>query len=300
MRTPSTQALRALDAFARHGSVWKAADELRLTRSAVSHQLRLLEDELGFTLFDRIGKGLGLTARGRRYATDIHKALALIGEAAAQQDDRGIAGSCVVSCTPGFASLWLCMHIGEFVERYPDVTLHIQTPRRLDEATDPAVDVFIAFGDGNWPNRSVELLSEVEFTPLCSPALLNKAGGFTTPSELLKVPILHLTDTEDWTRWFALSGVAVADPEMGVVFSDMNLLLAATSAGQGVALGDQLTCGPALASGSLIRPFERTIKSLRAYYLVMEPHKTGSPILRAFSDWLRRRLAETASEGRKF
>ena len=154
MRTPSTQALRALDAFARYGSVWKAADELRLTRSAVSHQLRLLEQELGFTLFHRIGKGIGLTARGRRYATDIRKALALIGEAGTQHDDRGIGGACVVSCTPGFASLWLCTHIAEFVERYPDVALKIRTPRRLDEVASPDIDVFIAFGDGNWPNRS--------------------------------------------------------------------------------------------------------------------------------------------------
>lgn len=298
MRTPSTQALRALDAFARHGTVWKAAEELRLTRSAVSHQLRLLEQELGFTLFNRIGKGVGLTARGRRYATDIRKALALIGEAGQQHDDRGIGGGCVVSCTPGFASLWLCTHIGEFVERYPDVALQIRTPRRLDEVVSPEVDIFIAFGDGNWPNRSVELLSEVEFTPLCSPVLLNKAGGFNEPADLLKVPILHLTDAEDWIRWFTLAGVEVADPEAGIVFSDMNLLLAATSAGQGVALGDELTCGPAMAAGTLVRPFEKTVKSLRAYYLVMEPQKTANPTVRAFSDWLRRRLAETAKEHR--
>ena len=77
MRIPSTQALRALDAFARHGSVWKAADELRLTRSADSHQLRLLESDLGFALLRRAGKGVGLTARGRRYANDVRKALAL-------------------------------------------------------------------------------------------------------------------------------------------------------------------------------------------------------------------------------
>jgi LysR family transcriptional regulator, glycine cleavage system transcriptional activator len=297
VRTPSTQALRALDAFARHGTVWKAAEELRLTRSAVSHQLRLLEQELGFTLFNRIGKGVGLTARGRRYATDIRKALALIGEAG-QHDDRGIGGACVVSCTPGFASLWLCTHIGEFVERYPDVALKIRTPRRLDEVISPEVDIFIAFGDGNWPNRSVELLSEVEFTPLCSPVLLNKAGGFNEPADLLKVPILHLTDAEDWTRWFTLAGVEVADPEAGIIFSDMNLLLAATSAGQGVALGDELTCGPAMAAGTLVRPFEKTVKSLRAYYLVMEMQKTANPTVRAFSDWLRRRLAETAKEHR--
>ena len=294
-RIPSTPALRALESFARHGSVWKAADELGLTRSAVSHQLRLLGDDLGFDLLRRVGKGVALTARGRRYAMSVHRALAMIGEAAAGEDDRGIGGPFTVSCTPGFSSLWLCTHIGEFLERYPDVALRIRTPRRLDETSNPAVDVFIAFGDGNWPNRSVEPLSEVEFTPLVSPVLLNKAGGFNTPADLLKVPLLHLVEFEDWTRWFALAGVDLPDPEAGIVFSDMNLLLSAATAGQGVAMGDELTCGRALASGILVRPFDLAVKSLRAYYLVMEQQKTGNPIARAFADWLRGRLAETAT-----
>ena len=294
MRVPSTQALRALDAFARHGSVWKAADELSLTRSAVSHQLRLLERDLGFTLLRRVGKGVGLTARGRRYANAIHKALALIGDAAAAHPDEGIDGPFVISCTPGFASLWLCTQVGPFLERYPDVALRIRTPRRLDEAADPEVDVFIAFGDGNWPNRSVTLLSEVAFTPLCSPVLLNKSGGFNEPADLLKVPLLHLATYEDWIRWFALAGVTLPEPEEGIVFSDMNLLLAAASAGLGVAMGDELTCGQALASGSLVRPFELAVKSLRAYYLVTDGRKADRPIVRAFRDWLRAACQDVA------
>lgn len=293
-RIPSTQALRALDSFARHGSVWRAADELGLTRSAVSHQLRLLESDLGFELLRRVGKGVGLTARGRRYANSVRKALSMIGEAAIHHDDRGVGGPFTISCTPGFASLWLCTHIGEFLERYPDVALRIRTPRRLDETSNREVDVFIAFGDGNWPNRTVELLSEVEFTPLCSPVLLNKAGGINEPADLLKVPLLHLVEYEDWARWFALAGVEVPDPETGIIFSDMNLLLSATTAGQGVAMGDELTCGRALASGTLVRPFELAVQSMRAYYLVMEHQKSGNPIARVFAEWMRSRLAETS------
>src|SRR5258706_7725093 len=141
-RIPSTQALRALDSFARYGSVWKAADELGLTRSAVSHQLRLLESDLGFELMRRVGKGVALTARGRRYAISVRKALVMIGEAAAQHDDHGIGGPLVISCTPGFASLWLCTHIGEFLERYPQVALSIRTPRPLHETSHPPGAVF--------------------------------------------------------------------------------------------------------------------------------------------------------------
>jgi LysR family glycine cleavage system transcriptional activator len=129
LRIPSTQALRALDSFARHGSVWRAADELHLTRSAVSHQLRLLERDLGFDLLERIGKGVALTPRGQRYASDVRKALTVLGDAVTRHAGTGVGGSFSVSCTPGFASLFLCTHIGEFQQMYPDVG-YILTPRR--------------------------------------------------------------------------------------------------------------------------------------------------------------------------
>ena len=90
MRVPSTQALRALDAFSRYGSVWRAAEELNLTRSAVSHQLRFLEHDLGFDLLKRAGKGVSLTPQGQRYAADVRKALTLLGDAAVQYGDKGI------------------------------------------------------------------------------------------------------------------------------------------------------------------------------------------------------------------
>jgi LysR family glycine cleavage system transcriptional activator len=200
----------------------------------------------------------------------------------------------VVSCAPGFASFWLCTHIGNFLERYPDVALRILAPRRLDETANLEVDVFIAFGDGKWPNLTVEFLSEIELTPLCSPVLLNKAGGLNEPADLLKVPLLHLVEFHDWTRWLAQAGVDITDLEAGIVFSDMNLLLSASTAGLGVAMGDELTCGRALASGALVRPFDLSIKSMRAYYLVTERQKVRNPAVRAFTDWLRSRLVETS------
>lgn len=298
MRIPSTQALRALDSFARHGSVWRAADELSLTRSAVSHQLRLLERDLGFELLQRQGKGVTLTARGRRYANDVRKALTVIGDAALQFDNKGIGGSLSVSCTPGFASLWLCTHIAEFQDMYPEVALRIVTPRRLEDVSNPDVDIFIAFGDGNWPNRAVELLCEVEFTPLCSPALLNKIGGLNEPGDVLRAPLLHLGDFDDWTRWLALTNVENPDVECGIIFSDMNLVYSAATAGQGIAMGDELTCRSAMISGQLVRPFDHSIKSPRSYFLVMEHAKVGHAVSLAFIDWLKSGLAQTSPSSR--
>jgi LysR family glycine cleavage system transcriptional activator len=294
MRVPSTQALRALDAFARNGSVWRAAEELCLTRSAVSHQLRFLEQELGFDLLRRAGKGVSLTPQGQRYAADVRKALTVLGDAAAQYSDKGVRGSLTISCTPGFASLWLCTHVGEFKRLYPDVALRIVTPPRLDDVSNPEADAFIAYGDGVWPRSVVELLSEVEFTPLCSPILLNRMGGLTEPGDVRRALLLHLDDEEDWRRWFRAAGLADGDVGGGVTFSDMNLVLAAASAGQGIAMGDELTCREALDTGRLVRPFELTIRSAHAYYFVTAQQRVANPAMLAFSDWLKSRLVQTA------
>ncbi|MBZ9669482.1 LysR family transcriptional regulator [Mesorhizobium sp. B2-1-8] len=292
MRIPSTQALRALDSFARHGSVWRAADELHLTRSAVSHQLRLLERDLGFDLLQRIGKGVALTPRGQRYAANVRKALTVLGDAGTHNSGAGVGGSFAVSCPPGFASMFLCTHIGEFQQMYPDVALSVLTPRRLDDVSNPEADAFIAFGVGNWPNRAVELLCEVSFTPLCSPTLLNKVGGFSKPADVLRANLLHLGDTEDWARWLALSKVENPDTEGGIFFSDMNLVFSAAVAGQGIAMGDELTGRRALSEGRLVKPFEASVPSPRSYFLVFEHAKAGHPVLNAFSGWLRAKLLE--------
>lgn len=289
--TPSTQTLKAFESFSRHGTVWKVAQELNLTRSAVSHRLRQLERETGLVLFQRSGRGVTLTNRGRTYAKDIRGALALIDEAATTKNGRGTTGALTISCIPGFASLWLCPRIGEFQALYPEIALSIQTPRQLDEADNPNVDLFIAFGDGGWPGYNVELLSEVDYTPMCSPAMLNRLGGFAGPADLRRANLLHLGDLESWTLWFNLAGLELDDTVPGILISDKNLVLSAAMAGQGVALGDELTCSRDLAAGRLVRPFDLSLRTLGAYYFVTKSQKAHRPAVAAFRSWLFESLA---------
>lgn len=296
---PSMSALRALDAVARLGSLWQAAQELHRTPSAVSHQLRFLEEELGLALTERDGKGIELTPFGRRYAQEVRMALGMIAQAAEMADDMQLQGRLTISCTPGFATFWLCNHLSEFRSLYPLVRMKIITPRRLDDVSDPDADVFIAFGPGNWPNHWSELLAEVEFTPICSPALLNTNGGIQTPEDLVNLPLLHLRDFSDWALWLGAYGLSTPAPENGIVFSDVYMAQAAAIAGQGVAMGDDIVCGKALTDGQLVRPFERTIKSPDSYYLVCDRHKFDQPITNAFCDWLKVSLLETRQLLRK-
>lgn len=296
MRIPSTQALRALESFARHGTVWKAADELNLTRSAISHQLRLLERELGFKILNRVGTRIELTEQGLGYAADIRQALNTIAGSASRHSSRGVSGAITVSCPPGFASNWLCNYISHFRDAYPDVRISIVTPRRLDDISNPDVDLFIAFGTGNWPSMQVERIVEVEFAPLCSPVLLNKIGGLTDPNDIKKVCLLHLSDYEDWENWLALAGVDQGYASTGIIFSDMNLVFAATLSGQGVAVGDRFTCRHAMTSGQLVQPFDISIKSSRSYYMVVSEAKADSQAVVAFSTWLRAQMLKNDAD----
>ena len=289
---PSMKALRALEAVGRLGSVRQAAEELSLTRSAVSHQLRFLEEDLGFALTERDGRGIVLTVRGERYAREVRGALRTLALAHAQTSSTELAGRLTISCTPGFATYWLCPNIARFVGDHPNIDLTIVSPRRLDEVTTPGVDVFIAYGQGDWTDMWVEPLTELQFSPVCSPTLLQQ--GLREPGDLARFPLLHLLDENDWVRWRAAARVTGVDARRGIAFSDMNLTLSAAIAGQGIAMCDTLISRNTLSSGALVQPFsETTIPTPGAYYIVADPTTVEGPLAQAFLGWLHGQLSAT-------
>jgi len=279
-------ALRALDAFARLGTVWEAAEELGITRSAVSHRLALLETILGFEMTSRSGKGVALTPRGRRYAHDVHRSLVLLADAHEEGSGKPVEGTLRISSTPGFASMWLCNYIASFQAEHPNLSLQIVTSRELDEATDRSVDLFIAFGEGHWPKHLVQHLYDVEFLPMCSPAMQNILGGLNQPADVLRFSLLHLRDFEDWRQWLAMSRIEFPGRAAGITFSDMMLVQKAAIAGQGIMMGDEVTCAGALATGQLVAPFSAKIKARGAYYLLRSRQKRTNAAMLAFTRWL--------------
>jgi len=296
---PTIQGLRALESFARHGSVSKAAEEMRLTRSAVSHQLRLLEDAVGFQLFERFGSRIELTEHGRGFALDVRGALNTIVGSAVRYGDSGLSGRITVSCPPGFASSWLCSHIGGFSDLHPDIDLSVATPLWYDDVSNTAADVFIAFGEGSWPNMRSELLAKSEFIPLCSPALYSGNSAIKTPSDLRNVKFLHMiNDIPYWDEWMALAGLDPSIAHKGVTFADMNLAYSAAVAGQGVFLGDEFLCRAAISNGLLVSPFDLYLPSKESYYLVVSPARADSKPVVAFCEWLRNEVRENAAGSR--
>lgn len=290
MRFPSMTALRALDAVARLSSVSAAARELNLTRSAISHQISKLEECVGFALTERMGRGIGLTYQGERYARDVHRLLLDLQEAGQLLDDQNIAGRLCVSSAPGFATYWLCHHIGAFLRQYPQVQLQLITPSTSDNTDNPNADLFIAYGIGDWPELVVEPIVALRFFPVCSPRLINALSGLKTPQELSGFPLLHMTDYSDWRVWLTAAGASNVNASTGILFSDAHCAQAACIAGQGIAIGDTLISGNALSQGLLVRPFDITIDLHRGYYLVADPQKAERPVVKAFSNWVKTQL----------
>ncbi|WP_205299883.1 LysR substrate-binding domain-containing protein [Pantoea sp. Tr-811] len=293
MLFPSMTALRALDAVARLGSISGAADELSLTRSAVSHRISTLEEQLGFALTERIGRGIRLTFRGEQFAREVQHILQRVQLAAAGQHEQQIAGRLCVSCNTGFASAWLCQHINEFMTLYPQVQFHLISPRTPADTTSNEADVFISYGTGDWPNMQVMPLMDLHYFPVLSPQLLYANGGLRHIDDLLKYTLLHMNDYTDWRVWLGAAGRNQVNSSSGVLFSDAPCALAACLAGQGVAMGDNLLSSDALRRGLLVSPFEISTRSNRAYFLVCHPAKAEHPIVKAFSDWLIETLAHT-------
>lgn len=293
MHFPSMTALRALDAVARLGSVSAAATELNLTRSAVSHRIATLEERLGFALTERTGRGVRLTWRGERYARDVRRILAEVQLAGSSFDEKQVIGRLCISCNPGFATYWLCQHLGDFLAQYPQVQLHVVTPRTPQDTSAAEADLFIAYGTGDWPNQIVEPIVALHFFPVCSPRLLNARNGLKSPADLAGQTLLHMNDFADWRLWLGAVGARDIEFTSGVLFADATSTIAACIAGQGVAIGDNLLSGDALSRGLLVRPFDITIQSNRGYFLVTDPVKAERAVVKAFSEWLKARVAST-------
>ncbi|WP_179402979.1 LysR substrate-binding domain-containing protein [Burkholderia guangdongensis] len=286
MHLPSITALRALDAIARHGSASRAAAELCLTRSAISHQINTLEETLGFAVLERAGRGIVLTYRGARYIHDARRALGILEEAAHRSAGGEVAGRLRVSCAPGFAVYWLSHHVGAFHRAYPHVELSITSPRTADEVGPRDADLFIAYGNGDWPDFAIEPITSLSYFPVCSPTLVNARGRPLTLDDLADVLLLHMGGHTDWVQWLATAGAHHVDGRRGIVFSEAPFAQQAAISGQGIAIGDTLVSGDALARGLLILPFDVTMDSPRGYYLVATPERAQRAEVRAFSDWL--------------
>src|SRR6516225_9737726 len=200
--------LRSFEAAARHQSLAKAAQEVGLTDSAVSHQLRRLEEALGIDLFEKSGRGVVLTDAGRIFARSVSSALQDIASTAhSLADSNQIGGRLTIACPPMFASKWLAMNFADFCRDHAAIECHIRLVEndRVVGTTD--ADLGIVFGDGAWAGKWSALLENVAIAPACSPLLFQQVGRtLVHAADLRDVVLLHQDDGSEWQRWLAGEG----------------------------------------------------------------------------------------------
>ncbi|MFO1091259.1 MAG: transcriptional regulator GcvA [Hyphomicrobiales bacterium] len=299
---PPLTALRAFEAAARHLSVSLAAEELRVTPAAVSHQIRQLEDHLGLELFQRNGRNLALTDAGQAGLPWLREAFDKLASAIDAIDALGETGLLTVSVAPSFAAKWLLPRLHEFEKRYPDIDVHVSASISLVDFARDGVDVAIRYGSGHYPDLVVERLLTEYVVPVASPSLLEQGPPIDAPADLAQHALLH-DDSPDndpscpsWEMWMKAAHVDGVDATRGPRFNQSSLVLEAAVLGRGIALAKATLAAADLASGRLVSPF-RTLQQLDfSYFLVAPKAKLNLPKVSYFRDWIREEVAQSRGE----
>lgn len=275
---PPMHTLRAFEAAARLRNFTLAGEELHLTASAVSHQIRALEAFYGTALFRRQRHEVALTSAGERLldaAQPLLERLSALGDALRARDAQRLS----LTAPPSLVSRWLMPRLGAFLAAHPQVDFRLHATTALLDLDAEQADLAIRYGDGRWPGLYAEKLFDESIFPVAAPAYarrLKLVGDDFHAATLLR------DDFHSWERW---PGAAGATPS-GPVYSDSALLLQAAEAGHGVALGRSVLVADAIRSGALVRLGTHAIAVPGAYYLVSARDVADTPAVAAFRAWL--------------
>lgn len=296
---PQLDHLIAFEAAARLGSFTKAAQELNITQSAVSQQIRTLEDRMGASLFERSHKVVRLTAEGRTFQNSVSVALGhLLSAANTVRGAQGAGGESLhVATDDSVAALWLAPRLHKFQTLYPNIRVRLTSSDRIEDCFAEPVELAIVHGDGGWPGYECEPFIEEEIFPVCAPGFLDRQGPLDTAGDLAEADLIDL-DYErwnwmNWAIWLTENGVGLAGERRTFQCNSYPLIIEAARNGQGLALGWRFFVDDDLNAGRLTRPIAAGLKTHFAYYLVRRYNRPESPQARAFRSWL---IAERDSQ----
>lgn len=285
---PPMSLLCAFEAAARHQSFTAAAAELHLTQSAVSRQIRALEERLEAELFVRERQTVRLSPAGQAYALDIRAALGRISSATLGFRANPRGGNLNLAILPTFGTRWLAPRLPRFFSAHPGITINLTTRLSPFDFQLEAVDAAIHFGLPHWPGAELDFLMCETVVPACSPALLAR-HRFARAGDLARAPLLHLASRPDaWQRWFACHQVALGETQ-GMLFDQFATAAQAAMVGVGVALLPRFLIAHELRQGDLVCALAHLpeVESAERYYLACPVRSDSGPPLQAFRAWLR-------------
>lgn len=292
-KLPPLSALRAFEATARHLSMRRAADELSVTPTAISHQIRRLEDLLGVTLFERQVRALRLSGAGERLYPVLNTgfdAFAQTIDAIRAPQARPARQRITLTAPMGLAARWLVPKLGEFATGHPDIDLRIHASDTVVDLHNGSADLAVRYGD--MPAAGAGLVAERLFgdayAPVCHPGL-----NVRSLADLARVPLIHsewqrtLPQPIGWPLWAREAGLgATLAIDTGIVLSDDGHAMSAALAGQGVILANLPLVRDALQAGTLVQPFDGPVISRYAFWVVAPAARLEEAAVRAVWDWL--------------
>ncbi|HEY5006782.1 MAG TPA: LysR family transcriptional regulator [Caulobacteraceae bacterium] len=284
-------ALRAFESAARQLSFTRAADELCVTQTAISHQVKGLEKRLGVALFRRSSRGLKLTDEGVALAPTLFEAFGAIDRLFEQFEAGGVREVLTVSAVGTFVVGALLERLPAFRAAHPLVDLRLLTNNNKVDVVAEGLDYAIRFGDGAWHGCEAELICEAPMSPLCAPHL---AQQLREPADLLRLPLLRSYRPQDWLAWFKSAGLDAVNLH-GPLFDSSLIMVQAAIRGEGVALAPYGLFGRELDAGQLVRPFPIDA-DVGGYWLTWLKSRTPSPAMKAFRNWLTSGDSDGAAE----
>jgi DNA-binding transcriptional LysR family regulator len=279
--------LQAFECAARHGSFTRAAEELNLTQSAVSRQIRDLEQKTGLLLFERIRQRVVLSAAGQRFLPEVRRLLAqseqlMIRAVAAAEKEESLS----IATLPTFGSRWLVPRLPNFLAQRPSVALNVESRAEPFDFEREGFDLAIHYGQPAWAKAVSTFLCSEIVLPVASAGL---AAGLaaSAPADLARAPLLHLTTRPRlWSQWFEAHGAAAENGFRGNRFDQFSMIIAAVLAGMGVALLPSYLIEQEIRSGALLPVFDLPMATDFGYYIVLPEDRQHNRVANAFRDWL--------------
>lgn len=280
---PPIASLRSFEAVARLGSITTAAKELHVTHSAISQQIKVLEEMLGVTLFIREGRGLQISENGRLYALQVRESLNGISEATRLIKIRPKSTELVVNVLPSFGMCWLVPRLPKFEQLYPNICIRLQAGLSVTNMVKEPVDIGIRMGNGDWDGVEKYLLFNDELVVVAAPHF-NNGSLPSTPEEIIESQIVF--NMESWQPWCKAAGLDVEIHRTGLCSNDSNLVLQAVRLGQGIALERQSLVHDAIQRGELVQLSTVKVPYPYPYWLVWRNREGFEMKHEAFFTWL--------------
>jgi DNA-binding transcriptional LysR family regulator len=291
IQIPPFKAIQAFEQAARFGNVARAAEQLNLTPSAVSHQIANLEALIGRPLFLRTAKGVTLTLAGEQYLRDVSGVLQSLAIATERAGNEISSDYLRLHSAPSFGLLWLLPRLEQFRASHPDIQINLSCSYESLHFGRNQIDLDIRHGYPNWPSLEVRTIRHEQLTVLASPALLERSP-IQEPQELLwQNLILSEAALVQWPQWFAQQGLSLPEAPFALSFDRSYMSLEAASHGYGFALESSLLSQDYIRQGRLLPVFGEALRSsVSAHHLVFPRTHADLPRVRRFLEWMQQQL----------